>query len=59
MQGIQVFETLTQALCAGFTVYDRTPGGYLVRMRTAGGWAIAIVELRKHLPGNMQCSSAA
>ena len=43
MAGIQVFKTLADALRAGFTVYDRTPDGYLVRMRTAHGWAMAIV----------------
>ena len=43
MPGIQVFKTLADALRAGFTVYYRTPDGYLVRMRTAHGWAMAIV----------------
>jgi hypothetical protein len=44
MPGIQVFRTLADALRAGFTVYDRTADGYLVRMRTAHGWAMAIVS---------------
>lgn len=50
MQGLTVFETLAQALNAGFTVYDRTPRGYLVRSRTQAGWALAIVDLRNHRP---------
>lgn len=43
MQGIQIFKSLTDALQAGFTIYDRTKNGYLVRTRTARGWALAIV----------------
>ena len=45
MQGLTVFDSLAQAVSAGFTVYDRTPRGYLVRTRTAGGWAFAIVDV--------------
>jgi hypothetical protein len=43
-QGLMVFRTLADALRAGFQVYDRTPNGYLVRTRAAGGWALAVVE---------------
>ena len=43
MPGIQVFKTLADALRAGYTVYDRTSDGYLVRTRTAAGWAMALV----------------
>jgi hypothetical protein len=46
MAGIQVFKTLADALRAGYTVYDRTEHGYLVRTRTAAGWAMAIVTCR-------------
>lgn len=46
MQGMMVFETLSEAIRAGFSVYDRTPQGYLVRTRLADGWALAIVQLR-------------
>ncbi|MBV9272180.1 MAG: hypothetical protein JO165_13885 [Candidatus Eremiobacteraeota bacterium] len=41
------FATLTAALRAGYQVYDRTAIGYLVRTRTAHGWAIAAVRLRE------------
>ena len=47
MQGLTTFESLTDALRAGFQVYDRTSHGYLVRTRTSAGWALAIVEPRK------------
>lgn len=47
MQGLLIFDTLAQAISAGYTVYDRTPRGYLVRTRIPGGWALAVVELRK------------
>ena len=43
MPGIQVFKTLADALRAGYTVYDRTTDGYLVRTRTAAGWAMVLV----------------
>jgi hypothetical protein len=47
MQGLTIFDTLAEAIHAGFSVYDRTPRGYLVRTRNATCWALAIVELRK------------
>ncbi len=43
MAGLLVFKTLADALRAGYEVYDRTRDGYLVRTRTAGGWAMAMV----------------
>jgi hypothetical protein len=46
MTGIMTFTTLQAAINAGFQVYDRTQDGYLVRTRTAAGWALAIVVLR-------------
>jgi hypothetical protein len=42
-QGLMVFDSLTDALHAGYMVHDRIEGGYLVRIMTAGGWAKAIV----------------
>ena len=45
--GLLVFSSIAQALRAGFQVYDRTPDGYLVRVRTQGGWAMAIVRCRE------------
>jgi len=38
-----VFQSLADALRAGFQIYDRTADGYLVRTRTASGWAMALV----------------
>jgi hypothetical protein len=46
MAGIQVFKTLADALRAGYSVYDRTERGYLVRTRTQSGWAMALVVCR-------------
>ena len=43
MQGLLVFHSLTQALKAGYQVYDRADFGYLVRIRTAAGWQLAMV----------------
>jgi hypothetical protein len=46
MPGLLVFTTLRAALNAGYHVFDRTDNGYLVRTRTAAGWAMALVVLR-------------
>ncbi|MEO6912525.1 MAG: hypothetical protein ABI182_00715 [Candidatus Baltobacteraceae bacterium] len=43
MPGIITFQTLAEALRAGYQVYDRTPTGYLVRAQTDAGYALAIV----------------
>jgi hypothetical protein len=42
-----VFHSIADALNAGFQIYDRTESGYLVRIKTNAGWALALVELRK------------
>ena len=44
--GILTFTTLTDAIRAGYHVYDRTPEGFLVRARTPAGWTLAIVRFR-------------
>jgi hypothetical protein len=46
MFGLVVFKSLAEALEAGYQVYDRTSDGYLVRIRTDTGWAVAIVAER-------------
>jgi hypothetical protein len=43
MAGLMVFKSLTEALKYGFQVYDRTKDGYIVRIQTAAGWAMAVV----------------
>ena len=40
-----VFYSVTEALQAGYHIYDRTQTGYLVRIKTDRGWALALVEL--------------
>jgi hypothetical protein len=42
-----VFHSLPEALQAGFEVVDRTATGYLVRTKTARGWALALVDVRR------------
>lgn len=44
MSGIVTFRTLAEALKAGYQVYDRTSTGYIVRVKTASGWALALVN---------------
>lgn len=46
MPGIVTFPSLAHAIRAGYQIYDRTPGGYLVRTRTPEGWALAMVLVR-------------
>jgi hypothetical protein len=46
MPGMQVFKTLAEALRAGYSVYDKTENGYLVRTKTTAGWALALVTSR-------------
>ncbi len=46
MQGLHVFPDLESAIAAGYHIYDRTVDGYLMRTRTALGWALALVVLR-------------
>lgn len=49
MNGLLVFPTLAEAINAGFEVYDRTTDGYVVRTRTARGWAMALVKNTRRL----------
>jgi hypothetical protein len=49
MAGLMVFDSVADALKAGFQIYDRTQDGYLVRARTARGWAMALVRCRRPL----------
>jgi hypothetical protein len=44
-QGVMVFRSLTDAIQAGYQVYDKTATGYLVRSRTSSGFVLAIVEV--------------
>ena len=46
MSGVTVFKTLAEAEREGFSVYDKTNTGYLVRKKTAGGWAMALMTRR-------------
>jgi hypothetical protein len=41
MAGIVVFTSLGEAIRQGYQVYDRTHDGYLLRIKTPGGWALA------------------
>ena len=43
MSGIVTFRSLAEALKAGYHVYDRTATGYIVRVKTSAGWALALV----------------
>jgi hypothetical protein len=40
-----VFHSLPEAIRAGYQIVEPTSRGYLVRIRTTGGWALALVDL--------------
>jgi hypothetical protein len=42
-----VFHSINDAVKAGFQIYDRNDTGYLVRIKTSAGWALALVEVPK------------
>lgn len=44
MGGVMVFRSLRDALDAGYHIYGKTDRGYLARLRTDNGWALAMVE---------------
>jgi hypothetical protein len=46
MPGVIVFPNLASAIRAGYQVHDKTQTGYVVRIKTARGWAQALVEVR-------------
>lgn len=46
---MRVFESLKEAIAQGYQVVERTKDGYLVRIHTQAGWAMALVNLRKPL----------
>jgi hypothetical protein len=43
MQGIMTFNSIASAVRAGYQVCDRTRDGYLARIKTGQGWAMAVV----------------
>jgi len=47
MTGVVVFNSLRDALSAGYQIYGKTEDGYLARMRTDRGWALALILIVK------------
>lgn len=47
MSGIVVFKSVREALAAGYQIYGKTDDGYLARMRTDRGWALALIVIAK------------
>lgn len=45
MNGVQVFRSVKAALDAGYHIYGKTDDGYLARMRTEKGWALALIVI--------------
>lgn len=47
MSGIVVFHSVQEALRAGYHIYGKTDDGYLARLRTERGWALAVIVIAK------------
>lgn len=47
MSGVVVFKSVREALNAGYQIYGKTEDGYLARMRTERGWALALIVIVK------------
>jgi hypothetical protein len=47
MSGVVVFRSVREALAAGYHIYGKTDDGYLARLRTARGWALALIVISK------------
>lgn len=47
MSGVVVFTSVRDALKAGYHIYGKTEDGYVARIRTQGGWALALVVISK------------
>jgi hypothetical protein len=45
MTGVVVFSSVRDALNAGYQIYGKTEDGYLARLRTNGGWALALIVI--------------
>ena len=45
MTGVVVFNSVADALKAGYHIYGKTEDGYLARLRTQGGWALALIVI--------------
>lgn len=47
MTGVVVFSSVGDALKAGYHIYGKTDDGYLARLRTASGWALALIVISR------------
>ena len=47
MMGAVVFHSVGEALRQGFQIYDKTADGYIARIMTTRGWAMALIDLKQ------------
>lgn len=47
MSGMVIFKSVREALIAGYQICGKTDEGYLARMRTERGWALALVVIAR------------
>jgi hypothetical protein len=56
MPGVRVFHALKEAIDLGYHIYDKiSGGGYLLRIKTDAGWALAVCEPKKDLADPDEC----
>ena len=53
MTGVVVFSSLREALNAGYHIYGKSERGYLARLRTDAGWALALIDCRESNAGTI------
>lgn len=58
MTGIIRFRSLAEAIRQGYQVYDKTPTGYLLRIMTGQGWAMAVCELESKSAAKLSSSTS-
>ncbi|MGP6156704.1 MAG: hypothetical protein ACLPYS_04160, partial [Vulcanimicrobiaceae bacterium] len=41
------YRDISEAIRAGFQIYDKTADGYIARILTTRGWAMALIDLKQ------------
>jgi hypothetical protein len=47
MMGVVVFHSVGEAIRQGFQIYGKTADGYIARIMTTHGWAMALIDLKQ------------
>jgi hypothetical protein len=58
MMGFVVFHSVGEAIRQGFQIYDKTAEGYIARIMTMRGWAMAQIDLTTWPPLPLAAAAA-